>query len=131
MRLAWLSLGWMALGAGIVGIALPLLPTTPFLILSAFAFSRGSPRLERWLLSHPRFGPMIVDWRREGAISRRAKLVAIVAMALMLIGSWIGLGFGRVVIIQAAVLSAVSIFLLTRPEPVAHRRVEDAEAGEV
>lgn len=80
MRWIYLSLGWLALGLGIAGIFLPLLPTTPFLLLAAFAFSRGSPRLHAWLLGHRHFGPVIRDWQERRAIPLRAKLLATVLM---------------------------------------------------
>jgi uncharacterized protein len=81
-RLVWGLAGWVALATGIVGVFLPLLPTTPFVLLAAFCFSRCSPRLERWLLSRPRFGPLIEDWRAHRAIPLRAKRLAWVMMAL-------------------------------------------------
>ena len=56
-RVLWSLAGTLALATGIVGIFLPLLPTTPFVLLAAFCFSRGSARLEAWLLAHPRWGP--------------------------------------------------------------------------
>jgi len=83
-RLLWGAAGVLALAAGIVGIFLPLLPTTPFVLLAAFCFSRGSERCERWLVEHPRFGPMVLDWRANRAVPLRAKQLATV---MMLIGS--------------------------------------------
>jgi uncharacterized protein len=81
-RVLWGVAGLVALATGVVGIFVPLLPTTPLVLLSAFCFSRGSPRLERWLLEHRRFGPMIIAWRTERAIPLRAKQTAWVMMAL-------------------------------------------------
>jgi uncharacterized membrane protein YbaN (DUF454 family) len=81
-RVLWALAGVAALVTGIVGIFLPLLPTTPLVLLAAFCFSRGSTRCERWLLEHPRFGPMIRDWRAERAVPLRAKQLAWVMMAL-------------------------------------------------
>lgn len=83
-RLLWGAAGALALATGIVGVFLPLLPTTPFVLLAAFCFSRGSTRCERWLLQHPRFGPMVRDWRRNHAIPLRAKQLA---WAMMAVGS--------------------------------------------
>ena len=80
-RAGYLALGLIMLALGIVGAFLPLMPTTIFLILAAWCFGRSSPRLERWLLEHPRFGPVLRAWRQHGAIPRRAKWLAATGMA--------------------------------------------------
>ena len=77
MRLVYIAIGCTAVVLGVAGIFLPLLPTTPFLLLAAWAFARSSPRLEAWLVRHPRLGPPISAWRERGAIPARAKIVAI------------------------------------------------------
>jgi uncharacterized membrane protein YbaN (DUF454 family) len=81
-RVLWVLAGALALATGIVGIFVPLLPTTPFVLLAAFCFSRGSTRCERWLVTHPRFGPLVRDWRATRAVPLRAKQLASVMMAL-------------------------------------------------
>lgn len=115
MRILWLIGGLLALGCGLVGVVLPLLPTVPFLLLAAFCFARSSERLHNWLLSHKSFGPMIEDWTRNGAIRPSAKKAATVSIALVF---GISLAFGvktTVLVIQAVVLSAVLFFIWTRP----------------
>lgn len=82
VRLALLGLAWVMVGLATAGIFLPLLPTTPFLLLAAWLFSRSSPRLEQWLAGHALFGPPLRDWRDDGAIARRNKICAILLMAL-------------------------------------------------
>jgi uncharacterized membrane protein YbaN (DUF454 family) len=77
VRYAYLVVGIAAVLLGAVGAFLPLLPTVPFLILAAFCFARSNPVWERRLLEHPRFGPHISAWRKRGAISLRAKLLAL------------------------------------------------------
>jgi hypothetical protein len=117
VRLFWMAGGLLCLGAGIIGIVLPLLPTTPFLLLAAFCFARGSQRLHDWLVHHPRLGPPIRDWQRHGAISRRAKQLAMLAIGAVFLSSFLLGAPTRIIIIQIVVLSAVSLFILTRPLP--------------
>ena len=87
-RWVWLLCGFISLILGVVGIVLPLLPTTPFVLLAAFCFSRGSERCDQWLLSHPRFGPMVRDWRTQRALPLRAKQLATAMMAVSSLASW-------------------------------------------
>ena len=82
MRPVYTSIGLASVALGTVGIVVPLLPTVPFMILAAFCFARANPAWERRLLDHPRFGPHIVAWRTRGAISRRGKAMALVALAV-------------------------------------------------
>ncbi|EAU42667.1 hypothetical protein FP2506_07496 [Fulvimarina pelagi HTCC2506] len=117
-RLFWLTVGTSAVLLAALGVVLPLLPTTPFLILSAFAFSRSSPKLEAWLLDHPRFGPAIRDWRAERAISRRAKWLATLVMILtLMLGGFLGLSV-TILLVQGGIFVIVLAFVWTRREPL-------------
>lgn len=82
LRASWLVGGLLAVGVGGVGVVVPGLPTTVFFIVAAWCFSRSSPRLERWVLSLPRIGPMVADHRAGLGMPRRAKGYAIGTMAL-------------------------------------------------
>ncbi|MGO4774707.1 YbaN family protein [Lysobacter sp. 2RAB21] len=110
-------LAYTSLGLGIVGIVVPGLPTVPFVLLSAFAAARGSERLHARLLAHRQFGPMIRDWQAHGAVSRRAKRLAVsmmaVCAAIMILTSpkWWMWASG------IAIMTAVAIWLWRRPEP--------------
>ena len=115
IRLFWLISGLIALALGLIGAVLPLLPTTPFLLVAAFAFARSSPRLAKWLEEHPQFGPLITDWREHGAISKRAKIAAMVAIVAAPIIS-VALGVSTaILVIQLLVLSCVTSIILSRP----------------
>lgn len=80
--LLWRALALVSFALGVVGAFLPVLPTVPFLLLSAWAASRGWTQFEDWLVRHPRFGPPIVRWRQRGAVSRGAKWLACATMAV-------------------------------------------------
>jgi len=80
-RALWIGAGVLSLVVGVVGIALPVLPTVPFVLLAAYCFSHGCRRCERWLLEHPQLGPPIRHWRDYHAVPLRAKQVAIAMMA--------------------------------------------------
>lgn len=82
MRTFYLVLGVLLLITGLIGIFVPLMPTTIFLIMAAWCFSKSSQRLENWLLSHATLGPVVVNWREHGVIPPRAKLMACTGMAL-------------------------------------------------
>ena len=116
-RLTWLVVGLVALALGAIGIAVPLLPTTPLILLAAFCFARSSNRLHEWLVTHDIFGPLIENWRRYGAISQRAKIISVVSMAAVLAISLALAVPTGVIIVQLVVLGAAALFILTRPLP--------------
>lgn len=114
LRALWLGGGVTALALGILGLFLPLLPTTPFVLLAAFCFTRGSPRWERWLLAHPRFGPLVRDWRARRAIPLRAKRLAWTMMAVS--SAWAAWALpARVGWIPAVCCTAVAVWMARLP----------------
>jgi uncharacterized membrane protein YbaN (DUF454 family) len=116
-RLPYLALGGVALGLGIVGVVVPLLPTTVFLLVAVWAFARSCPYFERALLEHPRLGPPIGDWRAHRCLSRRAKRLAVVAiLASFGLSAFVLDGAGLPLAALGIVLAAVAVFLLTRPD---------------
>ena len=116
-RLIWLTIGLGALALGALGAVLPLLPTTPFVLLAAFAFARSSRRLHDWLVHHAVFGPLIDNWRRYGAINRSAKTAGILSMAGVFGVSVLLDVSPGVLIVQALVLTACAGFVASRPSP--------------
>lgn len=114
--LFWRLLGLAFVGIGFAGIVLPVLPTTPFMLLALWAFAKGSPTLHAWLENHPRFGPSIAAWNRYGTIPLRAKLTAIAVMGVSLTILVLSEAVPRVGVISAAILMAAgAAFILTRP----------------
>ena len=116
-RLIWFAVGLLMVALAGLGVVLPLLPTTPFVLVAAFAFARSSRRWSAWLHAHPMFGPLIHDWRQHGAISRRAKILGVASMVGVLALS-VALQVRPLVIgVQAVVLSTSAAFVLSRPLP--------------
>lgn len=120
IRILYLVIGWTSFALGIVGLFLPVMPTTPFLILTAFCFSKGSERLHTWLLGLPRLGEAIHLWEAHGVIKPRAKIIACITLTLSIGASvlltdlswWLKSGLG---LIAASAL----IFITSRPsEPL-------------
>ena len=112
-----LILAYLFLALAMIGAFLPLLPTVPFLILSAWFAVRGSEDLHKWLYAHPKYGQLLIDWERHGAISRRNKLLAVimiilswVIMFLLSLNHWLLLGL-------ALLFVGTSSYVLSRPEP--------------
>ena len=112
-----LILAYFFLLLAVIGVFLPVLPTVPFLLLSAWFSARGSARLHGWLYAHPQFGKLLIDWEQHGAVSRSSKVVAVillmvswVLMCLRIDNFWLMAGL-------AVLFMSIIVFLLTRPEP--------------
>ncbi len=112
----WRTFALANVGLALLGMVLPVLPTVPFLIVAAWAGSRGWPRLETWLLEHPRHGPAIRRWRDNGAIPRRAKwlattmmVVSATVLALMAVPGWVKLA-------APSMMAGVAVWLWRRPD---------------
>ncbi|SMR71210.1 hypothetical protein SAMN04488030_0837 [Aliiroseovarius halocynthiae] len=112
----YIILGWAAVGLGLLGVILPVLPTTPFLLVAAFAFGKGSPRARAWLIDHAHFGPSIRDWEERGAISRRAKTLAVSMMTLVFVISLLMGVAWWILVLQGTLMGAGAAFVLTRPD---------------
>jgi uncharacterized membrane protein YbaN (DUF454 family) len=115
MRFIWTILGFFALGIGIIGIFLPLIPTVPLVLLAAFCFAKSSDRLHDWLIKNRLFGPMISDWNEKGAIQPKAKKMATLSIAIIFcISIFLSLP-GHVLVIQGITLACVMLFIWSRP----------------
>ena len=117
VRHFWGAAGALCVALGVVGVVLPLLPATPFLLLAAFCFARSSPRLHDWLVNHMHLGPPIRAWQTYGAVSRGAKGTATVAIVgAVAVAWWAGVP-GWALAIHGAAMIGAAVFLWTRPEP--------------
>jgi len=81
-RPVWFAIGWIFVVLAALGAILPLLPTAPFLIIAAIAFSKSSERCRQWLYNQPLFGPILTEWEEHGVIPRGAKVIALISMTL-------------------------------------------------
>ena len=118
--MAWLTLGLLLVGVGFVGMVIPLLPTVDFMLLALPCFAKSSPRLEAWLLGHPRFGPGLRAWRERRAVPRQAKVMACLGMAIGFVIFWLHIRPGWAVSCAiGAFLLFWAVWIARRPEPVA------------
>ena len=108
--------GWVCVALGAAGVLLPLLPTTPFLLLGGYCFARSSPRFHRFLIEHPRLGPPVRDWQNGGVIRPAGKRAATLVIALSACVSVYGMA-GRPLLAAAALaaLGGALVFIWSRP----------------
>ncbi len=133
LRLAYAALGAICLLLAIIGILIPILPTTPFVLLAAFFFSRSSRRLHNWILRQPILGPIIEDWERDRAVSTKAKWMAGIMITASLSVSVVFAPMPIWLTIPLALAGvAVLIFIVSRPTPeqAARRRGKAMAAAE-
>ncbi len=128
-RAIYVGLGLLCFGLGVLGAFLPVLPTTPFLLVSLWAFSLSSKRLETWLLQHRRFGPRLVAWRAHRAVPLPVKLTAwgsmIASLALMIAAGASMLAIGG----AAAVMLIGAVYVARCPSRPPSAVPDHGEAG--
>lgn len=110
-----IGLGWLSVGLGIAGIPLPVLPTTPFLLLAAWCFAQSSPRFHRWLIEHPKLGPIVNPWREGKGIPARVKRRILIAMWLSMGLSAALIGNTHVALMMFISGLCVSLYILRQP----------------
>lgn len=117
-RLLLIALGTLCLVLAIVGVILPVLPTTPFLLVTAFCYSKASKRLHHWLESHRRLGPPLRHWREHGAIRPGAKIAATLLIVAGFTATILWLDSAAWVKITLALVGSLALlFVITRPSP--------------
>ncbi len=117
-RLALTGLGVLCVGLGILGLIVPGMPGTVFLLIALWAFSRSSERLHTWLYTHPRLGAPLRDWHRERAISTRAKVLAVGLLGISILTAFTVLEDWRVSTAVVVILIPIATWIATRPRPV-------------
>ncbi|HJN28615.1 MAG TPA: YbaN family protein [Candidatus Latescibacteria bacterium] len=130
MRILLLVVGTMSVIAGLIGILLPLVPTTPFLLLAAWCFARSSPRFYRLLLGNRWLGPYIRNYREGRGLTMAAKVSTLVVLWLAIASTvWFiaPMPWARVVLLTIA--TGVTIYLLRLPTTTAEASQTRAEAG--
>lgn len=115
-RVLFATLGIVFFAAGVIGVFLPVLPTTPFMLLALWAFSNSSQKLHDYIWHHKRYGPMVQAWKKHGAIPLRAKISAILVMSLSAVFVIFFSGAPLYGVVSALALMMVgAVFILTRP----------------
>lgn len=101
----------VCIGLGLIGVVLPGLPTVPFILLAAWFGSKGSPRLEAWLVNHKRFGPHVHNWRTHRSVPRRAKWLSSIFMSFSTVIIWVSSAHLSLKIVIPFCMFIVSIWL--------------------
>ncbi|MGB0670942.1 MAG: YbaN family protein [Rhodospirillales bacterium] len=114
-RYAFFGLGWACVALGMIGVFVPGMPTTVFLIVALWAFSRSSERFQLWLWNHPRFGPSLRQWHEHRVIPVRAKIAAVTTMTLSLVitSLWLADGW-QLPGLMAVIMIPVAAYIVTR-----------------
>jgi uncharacterized membrane protein YbaN (DUF454 family) len=128
-RPLYVALGFLSVGVGAVGVVVPVLPTTVFLLIAAWCFTKASPRMEAWLRGHRVFGRYLSDWEQGRSIPRSAKVAAGLGMlSSVLIAGVVFEVSALPLTLMALTLAAVFAWIVRRPEPARGRTAERAEA---
>ena len=117
-RAILISLGWLCVGLGFVGVFVPGIPTTIFLIIALWAFTKSSEKLRHWLLNHKRFGPILNNWQEHKVVPRRAKILMVVLMSLAVILFYYSLQSLILTIGLIIILVSVAIYVISLPSKV-------------
>ena len=117
-RTILISLGWLCVGLGFVGVFVPGIPTTIFLIIALWAFTKSSKKLRHWLLNHKRFGPILKNWQKHKVVPRRAKILMVVLMSLAVILFYYSLQSLILTIGLIIILVSVAIYVISLPSKI-------------
>ena len=114
-RIILISLGWLCVGLAFVGIFVPGVPTTIFLIIALWAFTKSSEKLRHWLLHHKRFGPILNNWQKHKVVPRRAKILMVILMSSAVVLFHYSLQNLYLTIGLVIILVSVAIYVISLP----------------
>ena len=117
-RTILISLGLLCVGLGFVGVFVPGIPTTIFLIIALWAFTKSSEKLRHWLLNHKRFGPILNNWQEHKVVPRRAKILMVVLMSLAVILFYYSSQSLILTIGLIIILVSVAIYVISLPSKI-------------
>ena len=117
-RTILISLGLLCVGLGFVGVFVPGIPTTIFLIIALWAFTKSSEKLRYWLLNHKRFGPILNNWQEHKVVPRRAKILMVVLMSLAVILFYYSSQSLILTIGLIIILVSVAIYVISLPSKI-------------
>ena len=115
LRALFITLGWLCVISGMIGVVLPGWPTTPFIILATYFFARSSPRFYNWVMNHRVFGPLIRDWRDGKGMTARTKTVAVATIVVTISISITLIGVTWVRVLLAVIMVTLCTYLLRLP----------------
>jgi len=117
-RIVFLLLGWLCVGLAFVGIFLPGIPTTPFLLVALWAFAKSSKRFHSWLLNHKKFGPILQNWESHKVVPRKAKIVMVILQIAAVVILHYSLNNIIITIGVAILLICVALYVISLPSSV-------------
>ena len=129
LRIMWLIIGFLAMGIGAVGVILPVLPTTPFLLLASFCLARGSERFHRWFTGTKLYRRHLESFVRNRAMTLKTKFSLLIPASCMLILAFLAMSnvYGRVFIIFLIFFKYIYFFTKIRTVPAGQTAVPEAE----
>ena len=114
-RMILISLGWLCVSLGFIGIFVPGIPTTIFLIIALWAFTKSSEKLRHWLLNHKRFGPILNNWQEHKVVPRKAKILMVILMSLAVVLFYYSSQNLYLTIGLIIILVSVAIYVISLP----------------
>ena len=122
-RIFFLSLGWVCVSLGFVGIFVPGIPTTIFLIIALWAFAKSSKKFHAWLLNHKRFGPLLKNWETHKIVPKKAKITMVVLQLFVVIMIHYAFNNTFITISLIIVLTLVAWYVLSLPSKIADNKI--------